>query len=653
VTRTLRLGFTLGLWRDGPPDRLGELLTHAESLGYDSVWAPEAYGSDCLTPLAWAAARTTRLRLGTAVMQIGARQPTAVAMAAATLDHLSDGRLVIGLGVSGPQVMEGWYGVPFSRPLARSREYVQIIRDALRRDGPVAATGRYYPLPASSSSRPLKLMLQPKRGAIPILLGAEGPRNIELAAEIADGWIPNYYSPRLDDMYRPLLAAGLARARTPRSLADFEIAPTVPVHITGDPAAAIAAEQRRQAMTLGAMGAFHGNAATRIGYPDAVAAIQRHWRAHDHEAAAAAVPAALIEDVALIGTRAQVRDRLAAWRESLATTVIARVTTLEQLRLTAEAVLGLATCGADHRGDPRLPAAARLRAWRRRASRRAGGAQLGFTAAGRFEAYGAEQWLGLRTPSRRPVELLGRAEERGEPVGDGADHLPVADREVRRAAEEPGAVEQGKRRQAEGVGGVRGDTLTGLDASAERPGRAHLHALRVGLGLLVGRGGLAGGEDERPVLVHDREVAGYPVRQVLAVHRAGQVVPGLDRVEHRAVGGHAERVEDLLLVAEVGVEPGPRDGAGGGDLRDPGPGVPVLEEQLAGSGQDAHPGARGPRAEVGGASQVGASQVGADQVGGADRAAGCLGAARTHRRRGLGTAHGHILPSLDTLKDNA
>lgn len=340
MTRTLRLGFTLGLWRDGPPDRLGELLVHAESLGYDSVWAPEAYGSDCLTPLAWAAARTTTLRLGTAVMQIGARQPTAVAMAAATLGHLSDGRVVIGLGVSGPRVMEGWYGVPFARPLARSREYIGIVRDALRRDGPVVSAGAHYPLPSGSDGSPLKLMLRPKRNAIPILLGAEGPRNIELAGEIADGWIPNYYSPRLDDVYRPLLAAGLARAEEPKSLAHFEIAPTVPILITEEPATAIAAERRRQAMTLGAMGAFHADAAERIGYADAVSAIQRHWRAGDQEAAAAAVSLGLIEDISLIGTRSQVRDRLAAWRESLVTTVIARATTVKQLRLIAEAVLG-------------------------------------------------------------------------------------------------------------------------------------------------------------------------------------------------------------------------------------------------------------------------------------------------------------------------
>ena len=199
----LKLGLQLGYWQAQPPEDPVGLAQEAERLGYDSVWTAEAWGSDAFTPLAWIGAHTSKIRLGTSVVQLSARTPTATAMAALTLDHLSHGRLTLGLGVSGPQVVEGWYGQPFSKPLARTREYVDIIRQVLRREAPVRSDGPHYPLPYTGEGswglgKPLRSITHPLRADIPIFLGAEGPKNVALAAEIADGWLPLYYSP-----YRP------------------------------------------------------------------------------------------------------------------------------------------------------------------------------------------------------------------------------------------------------------------------------------------------------------------------------------------------------------------------------------------------------------------------------------------------------------------
>src|SRR5918996_2273607 len=188
----LKLGLNTGYWAGGPPPGMDETVAEAERLGFDSLWTAEAYGSDCLTPLAWWGARTERIRLGTALVQMSARTPSATAMAAMTLDHLSGGRFVLGIGVSGPQVVEGWYGQPFAKPLARTREYVKILRDIWARDGRVTNDGPHSPLPYPNGTglgKPLRSTIHPVRKDIPIFLGAEGPKNVALAGELCDGWL--------------------------------------------------------------------------------------------------------------------------------------------------------------------------------------------------------------------------------------------------------------------------------------------------------------------------------------------------------------------------------------------------------------------------------------------------------------------------------
>src|SRR5437588_2360970 len=227
--RELKLGLNTGYWAGGPPPGASEAIAEAERLGFDSIWTAEAYGSDCLTPLAWWGAGTQRIKLGTAIVQMSARQPAAAAMAAITMDHLSGGRFVLGLGVSGPQVVEGWYGEPFAKPLARTREYVSIVRDVIERQAPVSSDGPHYPLPVrdrdgiTGLGKPLKSTVHPLRARIPIFLAAEGPKNIAQTAEIADGWLALFYSPyHHDELYRPHLEAGFASRGAP--CAQFEIA---------------------------------------------------------------------------------------------------------------------------------------------------------------------------------------------------------------------------------------------------------------------------------------------------------------------------------------------------------------------------------------------------------------------------------------------
>src|SRR5579884_3379035 len=210
----LKLGLNTGYWAGGPPPGVEESIAEAERLGFDSIWTAEAYGSDCLTPLAWWGSKTERLKLGTAIVQMSARQPAATAMAAMTMDLLSNGRFVLGLGVSGPQVVEGWYGMPFAKPLARTREYIGILRDIWARQGPVTAAGPHYPLPlpdGTGLAKPLKASIHPLRSDIPIYLAAEGPKNIALAGELCDGWLAMLFSPTHQDANRASLAEGFAR----------------------------------------------------------------------------------------------------------------------------------------------------------------------------------------------------------------------------------------------------------------------------------------------------------------------------------------------------------------------------------------------------------------------------------------------------------
>ena len=329
MAHDLKLGLNVGYWSGGPPPHAAESVRAADELGFDSVWTAEAYGSDALTPLAWWGAGTQRVKLGTSIVQISARAPAATAMAAMSLDHLSGGRFILGLGVSGPQVVEGWYGQPFAKPLARTREYIAIVREILARRGPVTSDGPHYPLPLPGGTglgKALKSSVRPLREEIPIYLAAEGPKNIALAGELCEGWLGLFYSPYHDEFYRDALAEGQQRAGARCAADRFEVAVTVPLIITDDVEAAVDAVRPMYALYFGGMGArsanFHADVPARMGYGDAVAKIQELYLGGHKDQAAAAVPTKLIEQLTLIGSRDAIRDRLAAWRESLATTLL-------------------------------------------------------------------------------------------------------------------------------------------------------------------------------------------------------------------------------------------------------------------------------------------------------------------------------------------
>src|SRR4051812_29214060 len=346
MARDLKLGYNVGYWPPtGPPDGAPEGIAEAERLGFDSLWTAEAYGSDCLTPLAWWGANTERLRLGTAIAQLSAREPAATAMAAITMDHLSRGRFILGLGVSGPQVVEGWYGRPFARPLQRTREYIDIVRAILRRDGPVTYDGEQYtlPLPGSELGKPLKAGVRPLREDLPIFLAAEGPKNIALAAEVCDGWLALFYAPSHEDFYRDALDEGFARDGARRSREDFEVVASVPVIVTDDVDAALDAVRPMYALYFGGMGArdrnFHADVARRMGYEREVDTIQDLYLAGKKDEAAAVLPAALLEQLTLVGPIEKIRDDLAKWKASQVTTLCvqgAHIGVLEDLCHLAE-----------------------------------------------------------------------------------------------------------------------------------------------------------------------------------------------------------------------------------------------------------------------------------------------------------------------------
>jgi F420-dependent oxidoreductase-like protein len=342
----LKLGLALGYWAGGPPPSAAESVAEAERLGFDSMWTAEAYGSDALMPLAWWGASTHTLKLGTAILQISARTPAATAMAAMTLDHLSAGRLILGLGVSGPQVVEGWYGQSFAKPLARMREYIGILRDIWARQGPVTSDGSHYPLPLPDGTglgKPLKSSIHPLREDIPIYLAAEGPKNIALAGELCDGWLALFYSPHHDDFYREALHEGFSVPGARRSADQFEVAATVPLIVTDDIEAAADAMRPMYALYFGGMGAkstnFHANVAIRMGYEQDVAKIQDLYLGGHKQEAAAAVPTRLIEQLTLIGSKEKIRHDLEPWRESIVTTLLVGGDP-QTLRTAAELVLG-------------------------------------------------------------------------------------------------------------------------------------------------------------------------------------------------------------------------------------------------------------------------------------------------------------------------
>jgi len=339
----MELGLHLGYWGAQPIDVM-PLVEEAERLGFGSIWSAEAYGSDAVSWLAWVASRTTTLEFGTAIMQIPARTPAATAMTAITLDHLSGGRFRLGLGMSGPQVVEGWHGVPYGKPLARTREYVEVVRAILRRDKPVEFRGEYYTIPAPEGpgttglGKPLKTIVHPLRSDLPIYLAAIGPKNVALAGEIADGWLPTFFSPGRMAMYREWLDEGLARAG--RSADGFDIAPMVPVFVGDD------AQQCRDlvkpflALYVGGMGArgrnFYNSLAQRYGYEEAAATIQDLYLEGRKGEAAAAVPDDLVDEVSLVGPPERIRDRLQIWRDAGVTTLIATTLQFDALRALAE-----------------------------------------------------------------------------------------------------------------------------------------------------------------------------------------------------------------------------------------------------------------------------------------------------------------------------
>jgi F420-dependent oxidoreductase-like protein len=345
----MKLGLTLGYWMAQPPTDALEKMLEAEKLGFDTVFTAEAWGSDAFTPLAWHGSQTSRIRLGTSIVQISARTPTSVAMHTLTLDHLCGGRVVLGLGVSGPQVVEGWYGQPFGKPLARTREYVNVVRQVLKREAPVSNEGPHYPLPytgpnALGLGKPLKPIVHPLRADVPIFLGAEGPKNIAMTAEIADGWLPIYYSPKVADMYNGWLDEGFARPGARASRANFEIATNCTVVITDDVDSTLDAMKPMLGFYIGGMGAkdmnFHKQVFSRMGYESEANEIQDLFFAGERDKAIAAVPAQMAADISLVGPPAKIRDDLAAWEDAGVTMLVIGARDVAEMRQVAEVILG-------------------------------------------------------------------------------------------------------------------------------------------------------------------------------------------------------------------------------------------------------------------------------------------------------------------------
>lgn len=343
----MRLGMMLG-YSGAKIDLPLDLIREADHLGVYAVWSAEAYGSDALTPLAWLAAQTQQIRLGTAIMQMPARTPAMSAMSAITLDQLSGGRFLMGLGLSGPQVVEGWHGQAYGKPLVRTREYINIVRQVFAREAPLSFDGDYYQIPyqgedATGLGKPLKSIIH-GRADIPIYLAAIGPKNVTLAAEIADGWLPIFFSPeRYNDTYKAQIEAGFAKAGHGKSLANFDIAPSVAVSVSDDLESALNQFKPMLALYIGGMGAkgknFYYDLACRYGYEAAADEIQALYLEGKRAEAVAAVPNALVDEISLCGPRERIRERLEMWKSSPITTLNMMVYDLESLRTMAELVL--------------------------------------------------------------------------------------------------------------------------------------------------------------------------------------------------------------------------------------------------------------------------------------------------------------------------
>jgi F420-dependent oxidoreductase-like protein len=342
----MRLGLMTG-YSGARIDLPFDLIHEADRLGYHAVWTAEAYGSDAITPLAWIGAMTKQIGLGTAIMQMPARTPAMTAMTAATLDQLSGGRFLLGLGLSGPQVVEGWHGVSYARPLQQTREYVSIVRTILQRQSPLEHHGTIFDIPytgndASGLGKPLKLILHP-RADIPIYLAAIGPNNVALAAEIADGWLPIFFSPeRFSQTYANSIQLGLAR-RPGKTMADLDIAPSVSVVVGDDLEACYNQVRPLIALYVGGMGAkgrnFYHDLACRYGFEAAADAIQTAYLAGQIGEAWMAVPDDLVDAVALVGPPDRIRDRVQLWQDGPATTLNLMTADIETVRLMAELLL--------------------------------------------------------------------------------------------------------------------------------------------------------------------------------------------------------------------------------------------------------------------------------------------------------------------------
>lgn len=337
----MKLGLQLGYWGAQPPENAQELVAAAEDAGFDTVFTAEAWGSDAYTPLAWWGRETKRMRLGTSVIQLSARTPTACAMAALTLDHLSGGRHILGLGVSGPQVVEGWYGQKFPKPLARTREYIDILRQVWAREAPVRSDGPHYPLPLTGEGttglgKNLKPITHPLRADIPVMLGAEGPKNVALAAEICDGWLPIFYSPRIAGMYNEWLDEGFARPGARRTRETFEICATAQVVVTDDRPEVMELMKPHLALYMGGMGAedtnFHADVYRRMGYAEVVDDVTKLFRADRKDEAARIIPDELVDDSAIVGDLGYVQQQIKAWEAAGVTMMVVGARSPEQIR---------------------------------------------------------------------------------------------------------------------------------------------------------------------------------------------------------------------------------------------------------------------------------------------------------------------------------
>ncbi len=343
----MRLGLAVGYSGVRVESKL-DLVTEADRLGYHSVWAAEAYGSDAVTMLSWYGASTKQIKLGAGILQMPARTPAMTAMTAVTLSELSEGRFLLGLGLSGPQVVEGWHGRPYGKPLGKTREYVEIVRKIIDRKERVTHDGEHYQLPytgpgSSGLGRSLRLTVKPTH-EIPIYLAAIGPRNVALTAEIADGWLPFWYSPQqAPEVFAPHLQEGFERSGESDKGARFDIAPSVPAIVTDDLDQARWGVRPALALYVGGMGAkgknFYFDLACRYGYEEAATRIQDLYLDGKRAEAMAEVPDEMVDEVALIGSKEQIRDSLEAWRDSGVTTLVAMAQDVATLRTLAELVL--------------------------------------------------------------------------------------------------------------------------------------------------------------------------------------------------------------------------------------------------------------------------------------------------------------------------